>query len=68
MDRSWDCADEYVRRAHQDLGPTKGGLVDGRQLGGALADRIKRWRLIDIQYVQGLFSYWRIARDVDAPR
>lgn len=39
------------RRAYQDLGPTKGGLVDGRQLESALADSFKRWHFIDIQHV-----------------
>jgi hypothetical protein len=39
------------RRAHQDLGPAQGGLVDRRQSEGTLADSFKRWHFIDIQHV-----------------
>jgi hypothetical protein len=39
------------RRAHQNLGPTKGGLVDRRQLESALADSFERWHFIEIQHV-----------------
>lgn len=46
------------RRAHPDLGPPEGGLVDRRQLEGALAYRFECWYPIDIQHV-GVCSHWR---------
>lgn len=42
---------KLFRRTHQNLGPSKGGLVDRRQWTCPLADEFERWHLIKIQHV-----------------